>query len=178
MNKSILGLLLLLILMQSCKKDEIPTCENCNFTCIDANESNVLTNNCIENWECNFKVNSQSTIDIEAFNGKTDGNKNVFQIINSTEGSPDIADDEFTNILIFELEESQNSFSVQGSELENMQVHYKRVCFCPNVSFEPISSGCLQGEKQPDGTWFVQGKLVAPASVGGMEIKFDSQFVN
>ena len=148
------------------------------FTCLDVNEDDVFTINCLDNWECEFKVLPESKVDIDEYYGLTNGTKNAFQMINSTQGDLAIADDEFTNILVFELEESQNSFSVMDSELEDMQVHFQRICFCAEVDFIPITSGCMEGEKQSDGPWFIQGSLNVSYSFGDFDIKFDAQFVN
>lgn len=173
-----LGLLLASILFTSCKKDkvEIPTCENCNFTCVDASDPDVTTNDCLENWTCNFNLKPQSKVDTGEYGGLADGGKNSFQMILSTEGSLDIADDEFTKILVFELEESQTSFSVEGSELEAMNVYYRVICFCTEKAFIAVNSGCIQGEKQSDGSWFVQGNLTVPYSYGDVEVSFDARF--
>lgn len=180
MKNSIFTFFLILILFQACKKDEdlIPTCENCSFTCIDMNDTDVITNNCIDNWECTFRVVPQSKVHLIENYGVSAGDKNVFQMINFTEGALEIADDEFTNILVFELNESQNSFSVEDSELIKMKVHFRISCFCSEVEFKPVTSGCIQGEKQSDGTWFIQGNLKIPYSYGDVEVKFDAQFLN
>lgn len=108
----ILGVLLGLLLLQSCTKadDRTPICENCNFTCLDSIGLDVFSSECKENWTCIFKVSAQSSVDLSNVYGLGSGNKNVFQMISSTAGSPSIADDEFLNVLVFELDESQNSF--------------------------------------------------------------------
>ena len=178
MKNLFLKFFVVLVLVQSCNKDENPSCENCNFTCLDMNETDVISNTCIDNWDCNFKVTPQSKVDVNNPLGVSGGDENVFQMINETDGVLEIADDEFTNILVFELDESQDSFSVEDGELEDMQVHYKSICFCPDVVFKEVISGCLQGEKQSDGTWFIQGNLNLPSSFGNVEIKFDAQFMN
>lgn len=180
MKNSILLALFVLTLVQSCKKDEFPiaTCENCNFTCLDANESDVISNQCIDNWECAFKVTPQSSVDTTTSDGLASGNNLVFQMINSTEGSPNIADDEFTDILVFELNASQQSFSVEGEDLRAMNVYFKRVCFCVEVVFKEVTSGCMQGEKQADGSWYIQGNLRVSYSFGEEDVKFEAQFVN
>ena len=172
--------LLALILLQACDEIDPPisTCENCNFTCIDANESDVMTNNCIDNWECDFKVIPQSKVDISEFEGHKSGDKNVFKMKTSTQGDSMIADDEYTHILVMELDKTQNSFSVESSELANMNVHFKRVCFCSVVEFQALNAGCIQGEKQSDGTWFIQGNLTIPYSFGDIDVKLDAQFAN
>ena len=130
MKKFIYLLAIFLTILQACNEDmeqgndkEVPTCEQCDFNCLDSNDTDIITNNCLDNWTCSFQISPQSKVDIEEYEGKTIGNKNVFQMINSTEGSPMIADDELTNILVLELEESQNSFTVEGAEMENMDVH-------------------------------------------------------
>ena len=164
MKNSTIVLFLLLIL--SCTQEEesilIPICENCSFTCLDSNELEVLTNDCNENWDCNFNVLGQSTISLEEFSGIAFGDKNVFEMVSRTEGDSLIADDEFTNTLILELDANQSSFSVEDLEMEGMQVHYRVSCFCTNLRFIPVTSGCIQGEKQTDGTWRIQGHCIVP----------------
>lgn len=174
MKKSIFFFLLIFVLFQACKKKDIPTCENCSFTCLDTNEIDVVSNDCIDNWDCNFKVMSQSKVDVDETQGLTNGDKNVFQMNNSTEGNPAVIDDEFTHILVFELDESQNSFSVEDDELDDMQVYFKRICFCSDVVFLNATSGCLQGEKQTDGSWLVQANIFFE----DFHVKFDVQFEN
>ena len=99
------GFVLTSLLFQACSKSEeqIDTCENCSFTCLDINETDVISNDCIDNWDCNFMVTPQSKVDLDEYEGLTNGANNVFQMINSTLGELHIADDEFTNILVFEL---------------------------------------------------------------------------
>lgn len=179
MKNSVFVLFITLVLIQACNKEDerIPACENCNFTCLDMNETDVITNDCMNDWECVFKVIPQSKVDISENQGQINGDKIVFQMINDTQGDSGIADDEITDIVVFELDESQNSFSVQDSELEAMNVHFRRVCYCNETEFKAVTSGCIQGEKQLDGTWFVQSKLNVPFSGRIIEVKFDAQFV-
>jgi hypothetical protein len=174
------GCCLMFVIFPSCKKDEvkIPTCESCVFTCIDMNETDALTNDCIENWECHFKVLPQSKVDIDETHGVASGDKNVFQMINSTQGDALIADDEFTHILVFELDSSQTSFSLDGDALKLAKSHFRRFCFCSETQFMDVNLGCLQGEQQPDGSWFVQGNLIVSYSFGSIDVKFDAQFTN
>ncbi len=173
MRNTILLLLPILLIFSSCDKDKIPSCPDCDFTCLDEGELNVYTNDCRDNWECSFNIKSQSKVDLAEGLGVSSGTNNVFQMIRSTEGEEIIADDEFTEILVFELEESQNSFSFENEELQNMEIHFKRVCFCPTVDFNPITMGCLQGEKQEDGSWFVQGYFGE-----GFEFGVEARFEN
>ena len=181
MRNTILFLLSILVVLSSCSKDKekVLSCEDCNFTCLDQSEPNVYTNDCRDNWECSFKVFSQSSIDLDENLGVVSGDKNVFQMVRSTDGDDDIADDEFTNVLVFDLEEAQNSFSVEDGDLAIMRVHYRSICFCREVDFNAITTGCLQGEKQADGSWFVQGYIEGSSESGGsFEFGVDAQFTN
>lgn len=173
-----LALLIAATLLTACKKEEvsIPTCENCNFTCVDTSDPDVTTNDCLDNWTCDFNLKPQSKVDIGEYDGLAEGGKNVFQMILRTEGSLQVADDELTVILVFELEPSQTSFSVEDSELEALNVYYRRVCFCLETAFVSINSGCMQGEQQSDGSWFVQGNLSVPYSFGDVDVMFDARF--
>jgi hypothetical protein len=179
MKTTILAISLAAFLMFNCDDEtvDIPTCDDCNFTCLDANAVDVITNACLDNWQCTFSVNPQSKVNTNEQEGLSGGNRNVFQMINNTQGAVDIADDEFTNILVFELDETQNSFSAEDNELEAMKVHYRRICFCSETEFKAVNSGCLQGEKQADGSWFIQGNLNVAYGFGIIEVKIDAQFV-
>ncbi len=172
MKNVILFMFSFLLLLSSCNKDKVETCEDCNFTCLDGVEPDVYTNECRTGWTCSFKVFEQSKISTDEAQGVVSGDKTVFQMIRSTDGSPDIEDDEFTEILVFQLDSSQESFSEEASEL-TLRVHFKQVCFCPSVVFNPIFDGCLQGEKQADGTWFVQVFID-----GQIEFGVEAQFSN
>jgi hypothetical protein len=93
-----------------------------------------------------------------------------------TNGSKKISDDEFTDILVFELDQNQKSFRAENADLVLLKAHFKTVCFCSNVRFITITKGCLQGEQQTDGSWFIQGKLTV-TNFSEEEIKIDSQFL-
>jgi hypothetical protein len=179
MKISLFGLSLAILLFLACDKDEItiPTCEDCNFTCLDANETDVITNACLDNHQCTFLVTPQSKVDTDEREGVSGGDRNVFQMINDTEGSADIADDEFTDILVFELDETQDSFSAEDNELEGMKVHFRQICFCGETEFKAVTSGCLQGEQQTDGNWFIQGNLNVAYGFGNVEVKVEALFV-
>jgi hypothetical protein len=180
MIKFILALLFALTLFQSCNKgdERVPICENCTFTCLDMNETDVLTNDCLNEWVCSFQVTPDSKVALSELQGLANGDKNVFQMIRRTEGDLALADDEYTHILVFGLDESQNSFSVQDNELSAMKVHYRIGCFCDETEFKEVTSGCIQGEKQSDGIWIVQGNINVPYTFGDVEVKFEAQFMN
>jgi hypothetical protein len=179
MKSLLLSALFVLLLFCTCKQDEvnIPLCENCAFSCLEDNATEVVTNDCRDNWDCTFRLAPQSRVATGEFEGLASGEKLAFQLLNSTQGDERIADDEFTYILVFELEDSLTSFSAEGEELSLLQVHFRRICFCPETDFRAITAGCLQGEKQSDGSWFVQGNLNVPYTGGDFPFKLEAQFV-
>lgn len=174
-----LALSLAIFLIFSCDDEtlKIPTCDNCSFTCLDANEADIVTNTCPDNYQCTFSIIPQSKVNTNEQEGRSGGDKNVFQMILDTEGSTGVADDEFTNILVFELDESQSSFSAEGNELAGLKTHYRRICYCLETEFQAINSGCLQGEKQADGSWYIQGNLTVVYSFGNIEVKVEALFI-
>lgn len=171
-------MLVCLLILIACGSDPIATCEGCAFTCISAEEADVVDNTCGENWDCSFTVFSNSKVAIDDDLGKGRGSKKFFLFTNSTEGDPGILDDEFEYYLIFDLDESQTSFSVQDAELERLNVHYRILCFCMELEFNPVIEGCMQGEKQIDGSWLIQGSIMTPLKIGASELKFDARFEN
>ena len=95
MKSTIFLFFLTFILLPACNDDEqIAKCEDCNFTCLDENESDVFTNECKGDWECTFKVFPDSKVEISEYGGQITGDENVFQMIVETQGDEAITDDE------------------------------------------------------------------------------------
>ncbi|WOK04812.1 hypothetical protein [Imperialibacter roseus] len=180
MKNTIFTFFLTLVFIQACEKDDvqIPTCKDCSFTCLEAGEADVITNDCIDDWNCAFTVNSDSKVAIDEWEGLANGSKNVFRMLNRNPGSA-LIDDELTDVLVFELDEFQTSFSVEGREMKGMNVHFRRLSqsCCDASAFKAVISGCMQGEKQSDGTWLVQGNLTIPYSTEDRNVKFHAQFL-
>ena len=99
-----------------------------------------------------------------------------FQFINSTAGDPILADDEFTGILVFETSSNAESFLAEDAQLREMNVAFRRICFCDQTDFIEIEIGCLEGKKVEDNRWFVQGELTVLFSDSILFLKFDAYF--
>ena len=168
-----------LILLGSCAKEEVevPPCDNCTFDCVDSSHVDVITNDCLPNWMCSFYFTNDSRVETDAYYGVAEGDKRVFQMVSDTEGEDWIADDEFTNILVFEIDPEQTSFSAEDAALKDLRVLYKSICYCSEVMFREISSGCMQGIEQPDGSWHVQGAVVVPYEYLDIQVNFDAIFI-
>ncbi len=169
--------LLLCFLTYACGKDteEDLVCSDA-FTCLTPGDENVITNSCLDNWSCSFRRTANSEVNVDAPEGLVPGGQLVFQMINSTEGDPLIADDEFTHILVFEVDPSRDCFSAEGNQLADLRLHFRQICFCTEIAFVPVTQGCLQGQRQGDGTWRVQGDLTVAYRFGEVEVKLDAVF--
>ena len=179
----IISIVLLSFLAFSCKKDKdkLPECPACNFTCLDGTEQDIFTNDCISNWTCQYDLHDNSKLEYIS-NANHDealvksGDKLVFETILNTQGTPNIADDEVTKTLYFEIDPTQESFSVEGDQLDLLNVRYQKSCFCSDVHFNKPSSGCMQGQKIDENHWQVQANLVIPWSTVSLDARLDAVF--
>lgn len=182
MQKSIF-LIFSLILLFSCNDDDVSIpifCEgeNCDFDCItDLIPTEVFTNDCLDNFDCSYKLFENSKVDTDVNSlGVKNGDKNVFQVIISTIGDPAIADDEFTNVLVFELDASQESFMIENAQLEDVKANFQRRCFCSDVDFRPVKMGCIQGKLLSSGIWAIQGNVEIEYDWGNLPVLFEAEF--
>ncbi|SDS45406.1 hypothetical protein [Gramella sp. MAR_2010_147] len=83
------------------------------------------------------------------------GNKLVFEYRYSTEGRPEIADDEFTEVVYFELDPATENFTINQDSFESTQSYLGKFCFCGRTGYFPITSGEINGEKTGSLQWRV-----------------------
>lgn len=177
-------LALVAVFYLGCNDDDdskLPDCPNCNFDCIAEGESDVSTNDCLDNWQCqfNFFTDSKLSYSNDEYTGYASvntGDNLVFELILQTEGSAVIADDELKKSLYFELDGPQDSFSAAGDDLSILNVRYQHGCFCSETQFKEPNGGCMQGQKIDETHWRVQGSLEIPFSNGNLPLKFDATF--
>ncbi|MBK8568295.1 MAG: hypothetical protein IPN76_34560 [Saprospiraceae bacterium] len=175
---------LIAILVTNCNSDDdtkLADCPNCNFDCIAAGESDVSTNDCPSNWDCHYNLKENSTIEYsnDEYHGSAAvkaGANLVFELTLGTEGSPMVIDDEQTKSLYFEIEASHESFSVEGDDLDLLNIRYQVSCYCADTRFKEPVSGCVQGQKIDGNQWRVQGSLEIPYSIENTSFNFDAVF--
>ena len=66
-----------------------------------------------------------------------------------------IADDEFTESILFEVDPDLNEFRIETEELNNSNAIYGLFCYCMYYGYYDISSGVIEGVKLEDGNWEV-----------------------
>lgn len=183
MTRFYLALLIsfIFVCFQCKKEDTLPECPNCDFTCIPQGEPDVVTNDCKNNFTCDFGLHPNSKLDYSDENFDNyikSGNNLVFRMSLHTEGEDIIADDEFTDLLYFEIDPSMESFSAENDNLDLLNVRFQQLCFCADVKTKKPASGCMQGQKIDDNHWKVQANLTIQYPSWEKEVKVEAVFKN
>jgi len=172
-------LALLLIVAPRCKKEQIPECPDCAFTCLEFGAADVLTNDCLENYTCSFEMHKNARLNYSASTSgaKIDtGGNLVFALASATEGAPNVADDEITTVLYFEVAGDQQSFSVNMGQMDLLNLRFQQLCYCADVSRKKPAGGCMQGQRIDGSHWRVQGNLTFDYDFGTVPFKFEAVF--
>ena len=94
------------------------------------------------------------------------GDKLVFLYEYVKNDKPFIADDEFTQRILFEIPAGLDSFLISGESLQNSNAVYGNLCFCLNRGYFRIDKGCIKGEKINNRSWKVAMNISAQATQG------------
>jgi hypothetical protein len=111
--------------------------------------------------ECRFILHTQSMITTEVAHDNTwatieEGDYLVFEYQFVFDDNPGIADDEYSDHLLFEIPKESDSFMIEGQDqLVAANTWFRRLCYCFNADFNPVSSGTITGKKLASGAWQV-----------------------
>jgi hypothetical protein len=138
--KNIAGLLLLTLLIASCNKSSVSDCtpEKFSYDLLVDKKITILP------------AGQQSRINIEG------GDKLVFNYTHTFKDCKNIADDEVSEILVFEIPKTDNSFDVSGAALGTINCHSQVSCYCANVNAIAIKTGKIKGTKIAANKWVVE----------------------
>jgi len=109
--------------------------------------------------EYSFTENSQITLDDNKPNPFTkieSGENLVFNYYFQKEDNENIADDEYSESIIFEIDPELEHFSYTDNELLSINAYFNKSCFCLINGSIPIIKGTIKGDKVDDLTWEVQ----------------------
>jgi hypothetical protein len=84
---------------------------------------------------------------------KIAGDKLVFRYEYTADDSPNIADDEYSEIVWFAVDPEGDSFEIHENDFKNSGATFGRMCFCVDRGFHWIKKGCIYGAKLGDGKW-------------------------
>ncbi len=92
-----------------------------------------------------FYEDAQVNLSANGFTEIRDGVNLVFEYQFTAEDNPNIADDEFSERILFEIPENLNSFSFVDEELTTIQAYYDKYCFCLIEGSIPLTNGEITG---------------------------------
>lgn len=102
------------------------------------------------------------------------GDKIVFRRTYNSRDDKNIADDELTEILLFQVDEDIDSFYWKDEELEDAGVLFGRLCYCYPHGYAPVNSGTLKGTRISPGVWKITADLTVTNAVS--TLKFEARF--
>jgi hypothetical protein len=105
-----------------------------------------------------IQLNTKDTInpDFEI----VDGNKWLFQYIFKSKEYKQIADDEYTEKITFNILPKKNSFNITSKDFDKINLIYSQSCFCMDAGNYLISSGNISGKKIKNKTWLIKIKII------------------
>lgn len=104
-----------------------------------------------------FKTNSQIVLtefgEGQYFANVEQGENLVFIYRFVADDDPDIADDEYSERVIFEIDKESTSFNFSGEDLDQTNMYFNNFCFCPDIGSIQILEGTAEGLKLNNGKW-------------------------
>jgi hypothetical protein len=177
MGRLVLSISFILLFIVACNSWSFPPkCDDCGFVCLQEGEINVFTNNCPLGFTCEYNVYPNSKVDLSEPSGVGKGRNTVFEMITYTEAVANNTNDDIRKTMIFEIPADQRTFYVAPEGLTKTKAHLKTECLCLTTDFVSGELGCIAGEMQFDGVWFVYGKVSFSYPYGTEEMKFEARF--
>lgn len=115
--------------------------------------SNDDNNGDIEEYQ--FYQNSRIVVNEFDFAEIENGNNLVFEYRFIADDEPNIADDEYSERIIFEIDSSADSFSLTNEELATANTYFDKYCFCFIDGSIAIENGTLTGTRVNENRWEV-----------------------
>jgi hypothetical protein len=102
------------------------------------------------------------------------GSNIVFQYTHAGPDCKNIADEEYTEFLVFQIPAALTSFQYQNNELAGVLTLFQRLCFCPpNAS--AVTSGFIKGTKISSSKWDIEINIDIPGTSG--KVVLNSSFI-
>ena len=108
--------------------------------------------------DTSFSFYSNSKIDSAAGFQINGGSFTVFEYIHNFPEDPSIADDEITDKIIFQIPNTQNSFTIADAQLTSAILKRWHYCFCVFIGPYPNIGGTISGIKT-NNIWQIVGNI-------------------
>ncbi|MEX0967141.1 MAG: hypothetical protein WD077_07875 [Bacteroidia bacterium] len=87
------------------------------------------------------------------------GDSLVFEYEVKNAGKDEIADDEWTMRLMWQIPAKAKSFSLKAEDLSDARANYLVGCFCLGRGYYAINEGEISGIRSKNGVWQVHGSI-------------------
>jgi hypothetical protein len=91
------------------------------------------------------------------------GSNLVFRYAHTGPDCKNIADEEYTEYLVFQVPSGVSSFEYTNNQLKDAFCYFNRICFCP-LNTNMISSGIIKGTKVSATKWILEINIALPGS--------------
>lgn len=100
----------------------------------------------------------------------------VFEYTFVDDDDPNIADDEYSEAIIFEISPELETFEYTDAEILDAKMYFRQFCFCfPEGSIQ-ISKGFLKGSKRDNTTWDIEFDILFTMGEQEMIRKLKNRF--
>lgn len=122
------------------------------------------------------RITTDTTFEYYTFSVK-DGDKNVFNFTWQFQDCLEVADDEGSRIILFEMPQNVNSFLLKDSaDLRTAKVLVNYACFCYPSGPVLVTRGTIEGQKKSGNVWHLKGCL-KPFPNYADTIDFEADFI-
>ncbi len=112
---------------------------------------------------------------IPKFSTIESGENLVFEYRFESEDVLEIADDEFVEVIRFEIDSDLNTFSFADNELGDLKIIQRKICFCAFEESTDALIGSIKGNKISANEWDIQLNITFPSST--VEKVIDKVFI-
>ncbi len=164
MKNNFLQLLIIIALFTSCSNEETDDCDVENYQ---------------YNWSTEKSIAKDYNTEIERFDFTvTVGTNNVFEYNHSGAQCDYILDDEWGELLSFEINKDLTIFEYKDDEILQTNCFYQEYGAWVSHIQSAISKGVIKGEKSGNNTWKISGTITVLSEfyTAPKEIKFTGIF--
>ena len=111
-----------------------------------------------------------TTVDMRLFFQIKPGNDLVFSYTHEGPACKSIADEEYSDKLVFQVPATSNSFLYENNQLTDARCLFIKIAFWTNGAYK-VNSGFVKGTKISDTEWDVEINVDVGSSIGRINLK-------
>ena len=134
----------------------------------------------VENYEFKFYRNTSLQITEEEHYRSlrfAEGANLVFECRYTYEDNPDVADDEYSETIFFEVNPEVSQFTISDSELKDSKAMFGISCYCFDRSYYHIENGTIKGVKTGENEWEIAIEVAESTPKRDFTRKISGKFI-